>query len=146
MVLKQPRSFDSDDGSIRFFGHEAGATDRQTITRLLTHYYLFAAKDNGIQACALIHPLIAERIPEEYEGNTELRGDTCGAVLSRIFRRFHRQLTRDSATLELTSVRVQGNRALALMRFEQAPVPDHMALHREGSTWKVWNLFAGQMP
>jgi hypothetical protein len=140
------KAFDGDDAPVRFFGHEASAAERQPITALLTHYYAAAAKEDGAKACPLIHSLIAETIPEDYGQTPALRGTTCAVVMSKLFKQHHRQLVIDSATLEVTSVRVEGGRALALLRFAKAPVPNHIPVHREGRTWKIWELLDGPMP
>lgn len=140
------KAFDSDDAPIRFYGHEASAAEKQPIVALLTHYYAAAAKDDGAKACPLIHPLIAETIHEDYGQTLSPHDKTCAVVMSQLFKRYHRQLATDSATLEVTSVRIEGIRALVLLRFAKAPVPNHIAVHREGSAWKIWELFDSQMP
>ncbi len=141
-----PKAFDSDDAPVRFYGHEADAADRQAITALLTRYYAVAARGDGAEACPMIDSLIAETIAEDYGELPALRGKTCTTVVSKLFAQHHQQLTVDSATLEVTGVRVEGGRALALVRFAKAPVPDYIAVHREGSVWRIWELFAGQLP
>jgi hypothetical protein len=141
-----PKSFDSDDAPVRFFGHEASPAERRAVTALMTRYYALAAKEDGAKACPLIASVIAERIPEEFDEQTAFRGKTCAIIMSKVFAQRHRQLLLQSSTLEVTSVRVEGNRALVLVRFAHAPVPNHIAVHREGSTWKIWELFDSRLP
>ncbi len=140
------KAFDSDDAPVRFFGHEASAAERQPIVALITRYYALAAKGDGVHACPLIHSLVVESIAEEYGSLPALRAKTCGAIVSNLFRQRHSRLVLDSTTLEITSVRVEGNRALVLLRFAKAPVPNYIPVHREGRAWKIWELFDGQMP
>ena len=139
-------TFDSDDNPVRYYGHEAGAGDRQAITALLTHYYAAAAREDGAKACPLINSLIAETILENYGHQPASRGKTCAVIMSKLFKQTHQQLTVDSATLTITSVRVEGGTALVLLRFAKAPLPNHIAVHREGRTWKIWELFDAHMP
>lgn len=139
-------TFDSDDGPVRFYGHEAGAANRQAITTLVTRYYAVAVKEDGAKACPLIHSLIAETIPEDYGELPASRGKTCAVVMSKLFKQRHQQLITDSATLEVISVRVEGGTTLVLLRFAKAPEPNYIPVHREGHTWKIWELFAGHMP
>jgi hypothetical protein len=140
------KGFDSDDAPIRFFGHEASAAERQAIAALLRRYYALATRGDGRKACGLMHPLIVEHIPEEYEEQPAGYGHTCATVMSKLFQMRHARLVLDSSTLVLTGVRAEGDRALVLVRFAGEPVPDHIAVHREGSSWKIWELFAEQMP
>lgn len=144
--------FDEDDSSVRFYGHEASAPQWQAITALVKSYYAAAAKDDGAKACRMIHSLIAEAIPEDYAEQPSLRGKTCAVVMSKLFKQLHRQhapesaTPRESATLEVIGVRVEGGVALVLLRFAKMPEPHHTAVHLEGHTWKMWELFGNHMP
>jgi hypothetical protein len=144
--------FDSDDDPIRFYGHEADAAESRAITALVRGYYAGAAKDDGARACRMIHPLIAEAIPEDYAEQPSLRGKTCAVVMSKLLKQLHRRHApesaspKESATLEVIGVRVEGGIALVLLRFANAPEPDHIAVHLEGHNWKIWELFGNHMP
>jgi hypothetical protein len=144
--------FDSDDDPVRFYGHEADTAQRQAITALVKSYYAAAAKDDGAKACRMIHPLIAEAIPEDYEEQPALRGRTCAVVMSKLLKQLHGRhapesaTPRESATLKVIGVRVEGGIALVLLRFADAPEPDHIAVHLEGHSWKIWELFGNHMP
>jgi hypothetical protein len=138
--------YDGDDGPIRFYGHEAGAADKQAITTLVRRYYAVAAKKNGTAGCALLASLTADTIPEDYEELTGPHARTCPAIMFKLFDQRHQELVRDNTTLEVISVRIEGNRALALLRFAKASEPNHVSVHREGPTWKIWEIFANHMP
>ncbi len=138
--------YDGDDGPIRFFGQEAGASDRQALTALVSRYYAAAAKEDGAGACPLMAALTVETIPEDYGEEPELSGKTCATIMSKLFAQRHAELLRDSATLKVIDARVQGNRALLLLRFNGAAEPNHIAAHHEGSAWKIWELLATHMP
>lgn len=143
--------FDQDDASIRFYGHQAGAPEQQAITTLIERYYAAAAQDDGARACRLVHSLIAETIPEQDEVSTG-KHETCAIAFSLLLRRLHKQrapesaTAKESATLKVIGVRVDGDIALALLRFGKAPEPDHITVHLEGRTWKIWELFGHHMP
>jgi hypothetical protein len=138
--------YDSDDSPVRFFGHEANAVDAEAITALVRRYYTTASREEGTEACSLMAPLTVERLPEESEEQPELRGKTCAAIMSKLFERDHNELIRDTATLQTLGIRIEGDRALVLLRLVNAPIPDHFAVHREGRTWMIWEPYAVQMP
>lgn len=139
-------TFDADDGPIRFYGHEASGAERQAISALVRRYYAAAARQDGSQACRVMHSLTAETVAEDYGQTPALRGKTCAVVMSKLFKQRHRELILDSVTLEAIAVRVEGGTALVLLRFAKASEPDHIKLRREGRTWRTWDLLAGHMP
>jgi hypothetical protein len=138
--------YDSDDNGVRYQGHEASAADRQAITVLIKRYYAAAASDDGAGACALTYYIDIETIPEQYgqpPGPLWLRGaKTCPAVLSLVFKHFHSRLT---AAIEVTGVRVSGDRADVLVGFRTLPAGVVKA-RREGHTWKIDGLLAVALP
>jgi hypothetical protein len=138
-------SFDSDDAPVRFFGHEASGRDRREIVGLMRRYYAAAARADGAKACRMIHTLTIESIREEYEERTG-RSASCASIVADLFRRRRHQLALDSATLEIASIRVGEDSALVLVDFAKAPLPNHIAAHREAGAWKIWELFDGHMP
>ena len=129
---------DNNDDDYRY-GEAASPTDRRLIGEVVARYYAAAAADNGAIGCSLMYSLFAEEIPEVYgevPGPPELRGATCAAVMSKYFEIYHRQLTSDRETLEMKSVRVKRNRALAIMSFKTMPQRD-ILVHREYGSWKI---------
>ena len=130
---------DPDNDKTLSFGHPAYAADRRALSSLVTRYYAVAAAGNGDEACSLLYWPTAESVVEEYEGSAGspgLRGHTCALVASKLFARHRRELAAQVAALEVTEVRVSGNRGYVRLRF--AATPEHLvAVHREGRGWKV---------
>lgn len=138
--------YDSDDGSIRYYGQAATAADARAITALIKRYYAAAASEDGATACALTYFIDVEMIPEHYgqpPGPLWLRGaNTCSAVLSLVFKHFHSQLT---VAVEVTGVRVSGDRGDALVGFRTLPA-GVVKVRREGGAWKIDGLLAVALP
>jgi hypothetical protein len=139
-------SYDSDDNPILNYGHAAGAADARAITALVQRYYAAAAAQDGATACALTRTIVAETLPEDYgqpPGPVYLQGaSTCPALLSIVFKHFHAKLT---VPVEVTGVRVSGDRADALVDFKtlQAGV---IKVRREHGAWKIDGLLAVALP
>jgi hypothetical protein len=138
--------YDGDDGNIRYYGQAASTSDARAIMTLLTRYYAAAATEDGARACALTYFLDVETLPEQYgqpPGPLWLRGaKTCPAVLSRVFRHFHSLLT---PRVEVTAVRVSGDRADVLVGFTTLPA-GFVKARREGGVWKIDGLLAVALP
>jgi hypothetical protein len=139
-----------DDNPILDYGHTAGTAEKKAVTELIEHYYAAVAIGDGAKACSLIVRRVAEKVAEEYgqpPGPSSLRGKTCTAVMSKLFRLRRRQLAAAIPTLELTGVRIEGGDGLALLRFATTPEPRKIAVSRERSgAWKIKELFDSGMP
>lgn len=139
------RHYDRDDEPIRYFGHAAGVADQRAVTALVRRYYVVAAAGDGATACLLLASPIAGSVVEAYGGSVgppALRGKTCAAVISKLFKERRRQLAADNATLKVTGVRVKGDRAYALLSATTMPVGD-ILLRREQGAWRIWGLLGG---
>jgi hypothetical protein len=139
---------DSDDHVIAYFGHPARAADRREITSLIGAYYATAAADNGAQACGLTYRILARAIPEDEGakgyGPAYAQGlTTCPAIMTRTFKQFHSLL---SAPVRVTSVRVQGGRAVVLIVSKTMLSGSYMEARREGRIWKIDRYFSGRLP
>ncbi len=134
----------NDDNVVFDYGHAANAADERAITATLTGYYAAGAAADGAGACKLLYSLIAETIPEEFT-SPDLRGPTCAAVMSKLFKQRRQQLLADNTALKVTRVRVEGSKGLALVNLGKLPEP-HMLLHREGGAWRVESLTESGMP
>jgi hypothetical protein len=138
--------YDSDDGEVRSYGHEASATEARAITTLVERYYAAAAAQDATKACALTYYLEAETLPEQYAeppGPRWLHGaSTCRAVLSRVFAHFHSKLT---VPVVVTAVRVNRGRAEVLVGFKTLPA-GYVKARLEGATWKIDSLLAAPLP
>jgi hypothetical protein len=137
---------DSDDGSIRYYGRAASASEAQLVGALIHRYYAAAASEDGAAACALTYYIDVETLPELYgqpPGPLWLRGaNTCPVLLTRVFEHFHSQLT---APVTVTAVRVDGVHAYALVGFRTLPA-GFVRVRREAGVWKVDGLLATALP
>ncbi len=141
-----PYKYNAYDNAALLFGHEASPAEKRPITMLVNAYYAAAAKDEGKRACSMLHSWTVEATVDEYRDNPHLRGDSCAVILSKLFRKEHHRLAIDHATLEITSVRISGRRALVLPRFEKAFLPVQIGVRIEGGRWKIWDLFDTPIP
>lgn len=141
--VKTDRDGDTDNNDDDYrYGHAASAADKRAVTALVKRYYTLAAAGDGASACSLIFPPFAEEIPEIYGeslGPPALRGTTCAEVMTKFFKQEHRKLLVDIVKLEVTDVRIRGNRALALLNFKAMP-PRDIRVHRELGAWKIDEL------
>lgn len=128
--------YDADDSPVLRFGHAASAAQERAIASLVKRYYAAGAAGDGASACSLLYPLLAESVVEEYAQSPGLRGKTCAEVLSKLFKRRHRELAGDVAALKPTVVRVSGDHGLALVRFG-ATRERRLLLRRERGAWKM---------
>jgi hypothetical protein len=138
--VKSDNDNDGDNGEDDFnWGQAASAADSQAATALVKRYYAVAAAGDGAMACALIYSIFAEEISEVYgqpPGPAALRGKTCAAVMSKLFKQERQQLIVDNATLEVARVRVKEKRGLVLLSFKGMP-QRNIPVHRELGAWKI---------
>lgn len=143
-VVKRDRDNDldhgDDDGKFLNYGHAAYAAEARALTALVKRYYAAAAASDGAAACSMLYPFIAESVVEGYGHTRALRGDTCAVVMSKLFAQQHKLLTGKSTTLKMYAIRVNGARALTVLRFAVLPEVRIITERREGSTWKMLNL------
>jgi hypothetical protein len=128
---------DKDDGDIVNYGHAADTSEEQAVTTLVKRYYAAALAGDGAKACGMIAPAFAKAIPEDYgqaPGPSYLRGaKTCPAVMALVLKHARGRLT---SSFEVTGVRVNGNRAIALLGFT-AMRASSIDLARESGAWKI---------
>ncbi len=136
---KQPTTYPA---VVSEFGHPAGAADSAQIAALVKRYYAAAAAGNGTKACSLLFFALEESVAESYHWAPAPRylngADSCQAVLSRVFARFHAQLRIRPA---VALVHVEGKLAKALLIWPPLP-PGYVEVKREGSSWKLDSLLA----
>lgn len=138
-----------DDTVVLDFGHAASASELREITNLLKRYFAAAAAANGAEGCRMFAAVIAESVVEDYgraPSSPDVRGNSCAAVMSKLYDRQRQQLRLKSRTLVVTGARVEGDRGLGLMRFTTMSEPRKITLRREGSRWKIRDLFDTGMP
>jgi hypothetical protein len=140
---------DTNNNSVLDFGHAAGTSDKQTITALLKRYYAAAAAEDGARACSMLYSTLAEAVPEDYgqspPGQPYMRGTTCPAVMTLLFKHFHPQITLELPRLDVARVRLIEHHGLAVLHFGAMP-ERKIAVAREGHTWKVEALLDGEVP
>jgi hypothetical protein len=140
-----PGYYDPDDGAVRNWGHAAPPALDKTLTGIVQRYFAAAAAGNGKGACALITPVFVHAIPEDYgqaPGPVYLRGKTCAAVMTKLFKHAHRELAGGTV---VTGVRVGGGEALVLIG-SPTMIARYVALRRSHGSWRVNGLLGAQMP
>jgi hypothetical protein len=142
--------YDSDDDPIRHFGHAASAADARTIAELVKRYYAAAAAEDGAVACSMILSSVAKSLPgnlgiAQPPGPPAYPGKTCGLVLSKVFKLNHLHLAAYHAHIEVTGVRVEHDRALAVLGFKTLPGRD-ITLEREHGGWRLDRWFDIELP
>jgi len=125
-----------DDAHILAYGSVPNATEARQLKALVTGFYAAQAAANGTKACSMLDPLTAETVAEYYGRNPDLEGSTCAKVLTKLYKREHRTLTHKSATLKIYTLRVKGNKGLALISFD-APEVRQILERRIGGVWKM---------
>lgn len=126
-----------DDAGTLGYGHAANPADRQTSIALVTRYFAAAAKENGATACALLVPFIAESVVENDGHSPGLHGTTCATVLSKLFARHHRLLSKKHSTLKIVTIRVEGRKALAILDFSAIHEVREITERRTSGTWRI---------
>lgn len=133
--------WDSDDAEIRNFGQAPSPADRRALVALTTRYLKVARAGDGARACALILPGLAAQIPEFYGRNPrpnyfsrgDIRGDTCTAVMTKLFRNYRARL---SGRFVIAGVFVRGDQARVLVGSTTA-LAGYLQLWRRRGSWKV---------
>jgi hypothetical protein len=132
-----------DDAHLLYFGRAADTAERNASMALVTHYFAAAAAEDGPRACSLLVPFIAESVVENYGHTPALRGTTCAAVMSKLFKQHHALLATKSSALKVAAVRVEGDKALVILEFPTISEVRQLTERRQGSAWKVQTLLDG---
>jgi hypothetical protein len=140
--------YDSDDSSVRAYGHAVDTAERQTATALVKRYFTAASKGDGATACSLIVASIASSVPEDLgqdAGPLYARGSSCSTVLSKIFKHYHRQIAAEAMELEVTGVRIDHGVGVAVLGFKTLP-GRQLRVAREGGVWRINALLDTELP
>jgi hypothetical protein len=129
--------YDADDNVVLYYGHAANAADTRAIASIIKSYYVAAAAGDGPRACLLIYSLLVETAAEDLS-QTAREDETCAAAMSKFFKRDHSQFKADTAKIEVTVARVDGDSGLALVRLGARE--RRVLVHRDHGTWKVNTL------
>jgi hypothetical protein len=136
---------DADDKVTLAYGKSPPFAERRVIADTVTRYYAAAAAADGATACALIDPLLADAVPEDYgsgAGPAYLHGGkTCRAVVSAMFRHEHALV---SANVQVLSVRAKGTRAQVVVGSRAMPA-SLVYLRREGHMWRIQGLLGNPL-
>jgi hypothetical protein len=137
---------DDDEPTLRY-GHNASAAERRQIVALVTRYFTAAAAGNGAAGCLTLAPAIAETFSEENRLSPQLGRKKCAAVLSSLYKQNHPLLVEKRRTLRVTSVRVQGDYALAILYFPAIPFPEVRLIdaRRTDGSWGLVELLDGKL-
>jgi hypothetical protein len=140
---------DSNNNAAFHFGEAAEAAELRTITALVKRYYTIALADKGAKACTMLYSPLAEAAAEDYGqpgGPAYARGaKTCQAVLSDVFHHYHAQLAAEVPKLAVSTVRLQGRRGYAMLKFGHFAERE-LAVEREGSTWRLAAFMDNELP
>lgn len=132
--------YDFDDYDLPLYPEMADSHARRAVTILVKRYISAAAEGDGAKACTLMYSLYAETIPETFGRPAgALRNGhvkTCAEVMAGIFRARRKLLRAEAKSIEVTSVRLDGMRGLAVLRFKSIPARS-IRVHRERRIWKV---------
>jgi hypothetical protein len=129
-----------DDGKILYYGHAASPSDRRSSIALLMRYFAAAAAEDGAKACSMLAPFVAESVAESEGRLPSLRGKTCTVVMSKLFGLHHRLLIEKNATLRVIGVRVEGDKALAVLEFSAIHEVRQITERRVGKSWRLVGL------
>lgn len=138
------RRYPHGDNSIQTFGHRGGEAERQTVDSIVKRYYAAVAAGDGSTACSLMARGLANSIAKGLGRSPALRGKGCGGILSLLFKRRSGSATVDTS-VQVTQLRVNGNRAFALLRSKTMPQGE-ITVYREGGAWKIGALIGSALP
>jgi hypothetical protein len=131
-----------DDNQFLYYGLAASAAEERSSVALVRRYYAAAAAADGAKACSLLVPLLAESIVEEVGKSPGLVGNTCAVVVSKLFKRHHRELSEKRAALTFYAVRIKGDRGLILIEFPAIRRELRQTGERRiGGVWRIDKLF-----
>jgi hypothetical protein len=140
---------EKNNSSVLDLGHAASASDQRAIAALIKRYYAAALAENGAKACSMLYSTIAESVPEDYgispPSQPYMRGTTCPAVLTLLFKHYHPQIALEYPKLEVARVRLVEHQGIAVLHFGALP-ERQISVGREGHTWKLKALLDGAMP
>ncbi len=133
------------DDSIQTFGTEAGVAEKQAVTAIVKRYYAAVAAGNGAGACALLSSGLSKSIVQSLGRSATLRGKGCAGILALLFKHASAQSGPSLADIEVTGVRIKGDRGFALLRSKTMPSGE-ITVDRENGAWKVGALIGGALP
>jgi hypothetical protein len=108
-------------------------------------YYAAVAAGDGAAACALLSSGLSKSIVMGFGRSSALRGKGCAGILSLLFKHRSGQAGAPLAAIDVTAVRVRGDRGFALLRSKTMPSGE-IGVAREAGAWKIGALIGGALP
>jgi hypothetical protein len=133
------------DRSIQEYGAKAPSSDTAAIAGIVKRYYAAVAAGDGSRACALMSTEISRTIVATFANSPALRGKGCSSIVQALYKIPAGRARAAFAKVQVTSVRVKGDRAFALLRSPSSPSGE-MPMLREGGAWKVNALMGSNLP
>jgi hypothetical protein len=133
------------DRSIQEYGAKAASGDTAAIAGIVKRYYAAVAAGDGSGACALLSAEMSRTIVATFANSPALRGKGCSAIIPALYKVPAGRARVAFAKVAVTSVRVKGDRAFALLRSPSSPSGE-MPMLREGGAWKVNALMGSNLP
>jgi len=157
VLAKADRDHDNDVGTIEAdknndsvvdYGHAASPSEQRAITALVKRYYAAAVAENGAAACSMLYSTLEEAVPEDYgqspPSQPYMRGKTCPAVVTLLFKHFHPQLALEAPKLRVARVRLVEHHGLAILHFGALP-ERQISVAREGHIWRIQMLLDSEI-
>ena len=126
-----------DDGEVVEYGHAAAPAQYRALASLAKRYIAAAAAEDGATACSLLVAKLLEIVTKRYRHLPEMKGKDCAQAMTTLFKSHHRKLAIESAGLEVTGARVDGNKAYALLAFKTTPERRFIYAERQAGGWKM---------
>jgi hypothetical protein len=140
---------DKSNGSLLDHGHTADAVDTRAVTALIMRYYAAARREDGSAACSMLYTTLEESVPEDYgqspPSKPYLRGTTCAAVLTLLFKHERLQIAAEYTKLKVARVAIEERHGIVLLHFGSMP-ERQIPVEREGHEWKLTQILDGEVP
>jgi hypothetical protein len=133
---------DDDEGTLGY-GHLADSADGQAIMSLVKRYFADAATESGAKACALLTPFVAETVVEVDGHTSALKGGTCAAVMTKLFKQHHQDLLGKRTSLKIMRIGVEGDKSLVALDFPEIPEVRQIVMRRYNNRWTVLQMLDG---
>jgi len=135
---------DDNHKAVLAFGHSASIGEQHAIASSIRRYLRAGAAHDATAGCALLASTIAGALRRSDNGR--LRRHGCHEALAKLFALRHVELTKAARTLQLVTVRTNGERAIAFLSFARSPNGRQLALRRERGNWRLAALLDGELP
>jgi hypothetical protein len=132
------------DESIKNFGQPASAAETQAVGATVKRYYAALAGADGATACSLLSARISRSLTAGLGRSPKLRDKGCPGIIALLFKHRARQASAALAGVEVTKVRVDGNRGFALLHSKSTNTTE-VPIVRENGEWKVGALIGGSL-